>query len=239
VLYRGERPIANPLVMLREEFDDWAVLFNPDVPIGFGGFGLNPTGVCLWKLLDGERTLDELLDEVRRFHEGVPEEARDHIGAFVDALVREGLAACGDRWSCREKNSHVPLGPLNEVKPFTYEPPKLINLSSGQSALGVCASHGSAGGDCYTGAGATGCCSSGGCGTPYGGVCCGGTCGGITCGSGTGACDSFCTNGTGNNGNCGFGSGPNYQCLDGSATGNGQCRCGSGGSCTNGFSYTC
>ncbi len=25
-----ERPLVNPGVVLREEFDDWAVLFNPD-----------------------------------------------------------------------------------------------------------------------------------------------------------------------------------------------------------------
>ena len=50
----GEKPIAAPFVLLREEFDDWAVLFNPDAAFGFGGFGLNPTGVSVWKLLDGE-----------------------------------------------------------------------------------------------------------------------------------------------------------------------------------------
>ena len=26
----SDMPIANPLVVLREEFDDWAVLFDPD-----------------------------------------------------------------------------------------------------------------------------------------------------------------------------------------------------------------
>jgi hypothetical protein len=30
----GDKPIANPYVMLREEFDDWAVLFNPDTGRG-------------------------------------------------------------------------------------------------------------------------------------------------------------------------------------------------------------
>ena len=45
-----DKPIANPLVVLREEFDDWAILFDPDTG---NAFGLNPTGVYLWKLLDG------------------------------------------------------------------------------------------------------------------------------------------------------------------------------------------
>ena len=52
-----ERPIANHFVLLREEFDDWAILFNPDTG---RGFGLSPTGVYVWKLLDGEHVIDEM-----------------------------------------------------------------------------------------------------------------------------------------------------------------------------------
>ena len=50
VLKNDDKPIANPVVMLREEFDDWAVLFNVDT---CHGSGLNPTGVFVWKLLTG------------------------------------------------------------------------------------------------------------------------------------------------------------------------------------------
>src|ERR1019366_4826445 len=85
----GEKPVANPFVMLREEFDDWAILFNPDTG---RGFGLSPTGVYLWKLLDGEHTIDDLFMEIRHLAEDVPEEAGDDVGAFIDALVAEGLA---------------------------------------------------------------------------------------------------------------------------------------------------
>ncbi len=232
----NDKPITNPMVVLREEFDDWAVLYNPDASAGFAGFGLNPAGVLIWKLLDGRRAMDDVLREFRRFQEGVPEAARDHIGAFVDALVREGLAAHGDTLPHRERTSQSPIGASNDLKPLTYEPPRLVNLSSGQSALGVCASHGSAGGDCYTGGGATGCCSYGGCGTPYSSPCCSGTCGGTDCGNGSYACNSYCHDGTYNSdGNCGYGSSASFQCLDGSTPGNGQCRCGSGGGCSNGF----
>jgi len=86
----GDKPIANPNVVLREEFDDWAILFNPDTG---RGFGLNPTGVCVWKLLDGGHTIDGLLVEIRRHADNLPKDARDHIGAFIDPLVTEGLAA--------------------------------------------------------------------------------------------------------------------------------------------------
>ena len=85
----GDKPIVNPHVLLREEFDDWAVLFDPDT---VHGFGLSPTGVHLWKLLDGEHDLDALFEEIRHGTEGVPEEAGDHVMAFIDALVAQGLA---------------------------------------------------------------------------------------------------------------------------------------------------
>jgi len=53
----NEKPVANPLVVLREEFDDWAVLFDPD---SGNAFGLNPLGVFIWKLLDGHRTIEDI-----------------------------------------------------------------------------------------------------------------------------------------------------------------------------------
>jgi SynChlorMet cassette protein ScmD len=219
---KNDRPIANPVVVLREEFDDWAVLFNPDAALGFAGFGLNPTGVQVWKLLNGERTIDELVHEMRRLHEGLPEEARDQIGAFVDALVTERLAAYGDTGLYPERTFHFNLAALNGIKPCTYEPPKLINLSSGQAAQGACGTHGSQTGvDCWTGAAAAQCCNSGSCGAAWGGVCCGGTCGYAQCQSGTNACDSWCVTGYGNTPNCGTGETPTYVCSTGNTAGNG------------------
>jgi SynChlorMet cassette protein ScmD len=89
MLKNSEEPIANPHVMLREEFDDWAILFNPDTG---RGFGVNPTGVYVWKLLDGEHTIDEMLAALCRDALDVPENVYADIGAFVDALIAEGLA---------------------------------------------------------------------------------------------------------------------------------------------------
>jgi SynChlorMet cassette protein ScmD len=91
-----EKPLGNPVVVLREEFDDWAVLFNPDTG---RGFGLSPTGVYLWKLLDGEHTTDDLLKEIRSYADDVSEEAREHVGAFIDELAAEGLVGFGSTGS--------------------------------------------------------------------------------------------------------------------------------------------
>jgi SynChlorMet cassette protein ScmD len=66
-----DRPIANPEVVLREEFDDWAVLFDPD---SGEAFGLNPVGVFIWKRLDGKRTPAEIIGELRQQCDNVPDE---------------------------------------------------------------------------------------------------------------------------------------------------------------------
>ena len=42
--------IANPLMVLREEFDDWALLFDPDTS---HSYGLNQVSVFIYKRLDG------------------------------------------------------------------------------------------------------------------------------------------------------------------------------------------
>ena len=83
------KPIANPLVVLREEFDDWAVLFDPDTG---HAFGLNPVGVFLWKRLDGHHTPDRIVMEIRAHCENVPDEVQAHIEDFIQDLLKQGLA---------------------------------------------------------------------------------------------------------------------------------------------------
>jgi len=82
------KPISNPLVVLREEFDDWAVLFNPDTA---DAVGINPIGVVVWKKMDGKRTLAELVGEVRATFADVPDTVNDEVSAFVDNLVQKGF----------------------------------------------------------------------------------------------------------------------------------------------------
>lgn len=83
------KPVANPLVVLREEFDDWAVLFDPD---SGKAFGVNPVGVFIWKHLDGRMTHQDILQDLNKNCEEVPEEAEEQVGLFIQGLVEEGLA---------------------------------------------------------------------------------------------------------------------------------------------------
>ena len=83
----ADRPIANPIVVLREEFDDWAILFNPDTA---AAVGINPVGVAIWKTLDGKRCLKEIVSEIAIRFKDVPDAALKEITAFVDKLTEHG-----------------------------------------------------------------------------------------------------------------------------------------------------
>jgi SynChlorMet cassette protein ScmD len=84
-----DRPIANPVVVLREEFDDWAVLFNPDTA---DAVGTNPVGVAVWKRMDGKRSIEEIVAEIHNGFADAPDAAFKEIAAFVDTLVEKGFA---------------------------------------------------------------------------------------------------------------------------------------------------
>lgn len=81
--------VANPSIVLREEFDDWAILFDPDTG---NAFGLDPVGVFIWKLLDGKHSPEDIEKELRKAAEGVPEEAGEHLNEFILELMQNGLA---------------------------------------------------------------------------------------------------------------------------------------------------
>ena len=83
-----DKPIANPIVVLREEFDDWAVLFNPDTA---GALGTNPVGVAVWKRLDGKRSIGDIVSEIKDSFEGAPDAVSEEIGAFINSLEEKGF----------------------------------------------------------------------------------------------------------------------------------------------------
>ena len=85
----SDKPLANPSVVLREEFDDWAILFDPDTG---KAFGINPVSVFIWKRLDGRHTAEDILKELKENCDNVPGEADDHIREFIQELVDRGYA---------------------------------------------------------------------------------------------------------------------------------------------------
>lgn len=81
-------PIANPVCVLREEFDDWAVLFNPDTA---NAVGINPTGVHMWKLMDGQHSLEDIANAMKALFDEVPDTTLEDVKKFVDALAEQGF----------------------------------------------------------------------------------------------------------------------------------------------------
>ena len=91
------RPVANPVVVLREELDDWAVLFNPDTG---NAVGVNPTGVAIWKLLGGRRTLTEVAAELPEHLAEVPADALPQAVEYVAKLADQHFV--GEEVALRE-----------------------------------------------------------------------------------------------------------------------------------------
>lgn len=82
---------VNPLAVFREEFDNSAILFNPD---NGDIFSLNPTGRVIWQALadgcDEAATLKRLADACDA---PLPESAADDLKQFISALKEKGFVA--------------------------------------------------------------------------------------------------------------------------------------------------
>ena len=82
-------PYANKNIVLREEFDDWAILFDPDTG---NAFGLNPVSVIIWKRLDGRHNIKDIVKEIQTKCENVPEDVEQHVKDYIKQLVDKGFA---------------------------------------------------------------------------------------------------------------------------------------------------
>ncbi len=84
----SDRPLANPVVVLREELDDWAVLYNPDTN---EAAGVNPVGIEVWKRMDGRSSIEDIVSWIKSSFEDTPDIALNEINAFVNMLAENGF----------------------------------------------------------------------------------------------------------------------------------------------------
>ncbi len=84
----NKKPLINPVVVLREEFDDWAVLFNPDTA---EAVGINPVGIAVWKLMDGRQTVEQIVSKIQDRFSKVPGTAPEEISRFMADLQKRGF----------------------------------------------------------------------------------------------------------------------------------------------------
>jgi SynChlorMet cassette protein ScmD len=81
-------PIQNPLTVLRVEFDDWAILFDPD---SAKAMGINPTGVAVWKLIDGQKGIEDIVKEIKEKFSDVSISAEKEISDFIEEAHKNGF----------------------------------------------------------------------------------------------------------------------------------------------------
>ena len=81
--------LRNTDVVLREEDQDGALLFNPDtnrVEV------LNSTGLFVWQQFGAAHTLDEILVEVKKAFDEVPENlVAEDVQKFIDGMLASGF----------------------------------------------------------------------------------------------------------------------------------------------------
>ena len=82
------KPVPNPGIVLSEEFDGWGVLLNPHTG---AAMDLNPVGLVVWMLMDGQRDLEDVVAEVADRFQGVPDDALEDVAAFVSDLAERGF----------------------------------------------------------------------------------------------------------------------------------------------------
>ncbi len=89
MLNNTDQPVANPTIVYREEFDDWAILFDPDTN---ETYGLDPVSSFIWKHMDGKHSVDDILAVLQdACEDGIPPEAPEDLAAFFNDLAERGL----------------------------------------------------------------------------------------------------------------------------------------------------
>ncbi len=83
-----EMPIANPIIVLREEFDNWAFLFNPETT---SIVVINPVGVAVWKAMNGKNRREDIISELKKHFTEVPDKVADDVDEFISDLEKRGF----------------------------------------------------------------------------------------------------------------------------------------------------
>jgi SynChlorMet cassette protein ScmD len=80
---------ANPLIVLREENDESALLFDPETG---DASTLNAVSVFIWKHLNGNRSVQEIIHQLKDHCENAPESIEQDVVEFVNQLLEKGYA---------------------------------------------------------------------------------------------------------------------------------------------------
>ena len=76
-------------IVLKEEADNWGILYNPDTDFSFG---INPVSVFIWKQMKIKQTVKELAKKVNESFTNVPEDVEEQVIEFIKKLLKKDLA---------------------------------------------------------------------------------------------------------------------------------------------------
>ena len=82
-----KRPLRNPDIVIRSEKKE-ALLFNP---ADGNMLCVNGTGIMVWDLSDGSRTVGEMAGEIAEKYEVAPEKAEEDCLAYLADLEKAGF----------------------------------------------------------------------------------------------------------------------------------------------------
>ena len=94
------KPMANPAVIYHQVVADEAVLVNPDTA---AALALNPSGCVVWQLVDGERSVGQIIDGVRSHFREVPDSVANDVSSLLDRLAQDGFV--GLEWTPEESQT--------------------------------------------------------------------------------------------------------------------------------------
>lgn len=75
-------------IVLREELDNWALLFNPE---NGKVAGINAVGVVMWKLLQDHHTIRELIQAIENIFDEIPTNVENDVTEFLTNLSNRGF----------------------------------------------------------------------------------------------------------------------------------------------------
>ena len=77
-----------PNVVLREEADEWGVLFDPDTG---NSVALNPTAITMFKAMQKFQDAESVAAAIHQEYDEVPETLNEDIAELVETLAQDGF----------------------------------------------------------------------------------------------------------------------------------------------------
>ena len=83
-----ENPKANSNIVLREEFENQAFLYDPDTG---DTYPLNPVGAFVWKCLDGDCSIGQIVDKLNGEFDTRSSSVIEDLQTFMNDLKERGF----------------------------------------------------------------------------------------------------------------------------------------------------